>query len=449
MSTANGGSFALGGATTFGTAGVFMSGSGGVSFYKDADNFFIMSGSIMDFTSQNLVISSSTGTGASYKDLRIDTTVPQIRIQKDNSTDNENIIDLDGSTGIIEVYTDGEKIFNSGETSAMPETIERIINSAPSTDTPVNPSGPVTKVSNLRVGSIESPNRGNLYVEGSTFVEKSILQQVTDNTTAATTAFLSEINPTSYAPNVPGSSPVQQVFNVRKNIGTGTGAGKIVMQSTAFNTTIRASGGSAGVKFTDSGNTNLSSSMYQFQGILEQSDGGTSTGYFTNGNACLISLDMDTQDAHSSVRQNFVYLQARRDIGAGLKTKFQVQGPNGAVASAGNITAFASSFNSVSDRRLKKDIHTISGSMNKILQLRPTEFTWIEQDKQDIGFIAQEVEEIIPEVIEMTDGFIDTETGEKSHENTKTIAYTKLIPYLVDTIQQMDKRIKELEERDN
>jgi ATP-dependent protease HslVU (ClpYQ) ATPase subunit len=87
--------------------------------------------------------------------------------------------------------------------------------------------------------------------------------------------------------------------------------------------------------------------------------------------------------------------------------------------------------------------------MNKILQLRPTEFTWIEQEKQDVGFIAQEVEEIIPEVIETTDGFVDSETGEKSHENTKTISYTKLIPYLVDTIQQMDKRIKELEERDN
>ena len=103
--------------------------------------------------------------------------------------------------------------------------------------------------------------------------------------------------------------------------------------------TINASNGSSGVKFTDSGNTNLSSSLYQFQGILSQQDGGTSTGYFTDGNACLMSLDMDTQTMHSSVRQNFVYLQARRDIGepAGLKTVFQVQGPNGAIATAGNI----------------------------------------------------------------------------------------------------------------
>ena len=436
----------------FGSSGIFLgfeSSTPKLSLVNSgATRFFKWDGSDLDIKTSNLVVDATSGTGASYKALKIDTTVPQIEIQK--GATNENKIDLDGSTGIIEVYTGGEKIFNSGESSDMPQTIERIINSAPSTGTSTDANGPVTKVSNLRVGSA-SPSRGNLYVEGSTFVEKSILQQVTNNTTADSTVFLSEVNPTSYAPNVPGSSPVQQVFNVRKNIGTGTGAGKIVMQSTAFNTTINAANGSSGVKFTDSGNTNLSSSMYQFQGVLEQSDGGTSTGYFTNGNACLMSLDMDTQDVHSSVRQNFVYLQARRDINepAGLKTVFQVQGPNGAIATAGNITAFAGSFNSVSDRRLKKDIYTISGSMNKILQLRPTEFTWIEQDKQDIGFIAQEVEEIIPEVIETTDGFVDSETGEKSHENTKTISYTKLIPYLVDTIQQMDKRIKELEERDN
>jgi len=431
----------------FGNSGIFLGyesstpklslvNSGGTRFFK-------WDGSDLDIKTSNLVVSSSSGTGASYKDLRIDSTVPQIRIQKDNSEGNENIIDIDGADGTIEVTVDGQLIFNSGEFEDMKTSINRIINSAPTTTGPTTENQPVTKVSNLNVGS-------NVDVKGTAFVSKGLLQQVIDNTTADSTVFLSEVNPTSYAPDVPGSSPVQQVFNVRKNIGTGTGAGKIVMQSTAFNSTIHAANGSAGVKFIDSGNTNLSSSLYQFQGILSQNDGGTSTGYFTNGNACLMSLDMDTQTMHSSVRQNFVYLQARRDIGetAGLKTVFQVQGPNGAIATAGNITAFAGSFNQVSDQRLKKDIYTISGSMNKVLQLRPTEFTWIEQDKQDVGFIAQEVEEIIPEVIETTDGFVDSETGEKSHENTKTISYTKLIPYLVDTIQQMDKRIKELEERD-
>ena len=44
-------------------------------------------------------------------------------------------------------------------------------------------------------------------------------------------------------------------------------------------------------------------------------------------------------------------------------------------------------------------------------------------------------------------GFINTDGEEEGIENMKTISYTKLIPYLVDTIQVMDKRIKELEEK--
>jgi len=101
----------------------------------------------------------------------------------------------------------------------------------------------------------------------------------------------------------------------------------------------------------------------------------------------------------------------------------------------------------VSDERLKKDVNTISGSLDKILKLRPTGFTWIENEKEDVGFIAQEVEEIIPEVVKTKKGFINTDGEEEGIENMKTISYTKLIPYLVDTIQVMDKRIKELEKK--
>ena len=87
--------------------------------------------------------------------------------------------------------------------------------------------------------------------------------------------------------------------------------------------------------------------------------------------------------------------------------------------------------------------------MNKILHLRPTEFTWKENQKQDVGFIAQEVEDIIPEVIEVSEGFINTngEPEDKETENIKTIAYPKLVPYLVDTIKELTKRIEELEKK--
>ena len=127
---------------------------------------------------------------------------------------------------------------------------------------------------------------------------------------------------------------------------------------------------------------------------------------------------------------------------------FQVQ-YDGDVVSAGNITAFGASSNflNVSDKRLKKNIHTISESLDRILELRPTEFVWKENDKRDIGFIAQEVEEIIPEIVETSEGFLDTHTDDESQDDVKTVSYSKLTPYLVDTIQELTKRIEELEKK--
>ena len=152
----------------------------------------------------------------------------------------------------------------------------------------------------------------------------------------------------------------------------------------------------------------------------------------------LLALDTNLSGIHTSHQNEYTFLQARHS--GSIRAQLQHDGD---FVSKGNITAFGTTFLQVSDQRLKRDVHTISGSMNKILQLRPTEFTWIDNDKQDIGFIAQEVEEIIPEVIEVSDGFINT----GNDQQIKTISYPKLVPYLVDTIQQLTKRIEELEKK--
>ena len=70
--------------------------------------------------------------------------------------------------------------------------------------------------------------------------------------------------------------------------------------------------------------------------------------------------------------------------------------------------------------------------------------TMNKEGQSDVGVIAQEVEEIIPEVVEKSRGFMNDDS---QIEDMKTISYPKLIPYLVDTIQVMDKRIKELEKK--
>ena len=109
---------------------------------------------------------------------------------------------------------------------------------------------------------------------------------------------------------------------------------------------------------------------------------------------------------------------------------------NGDIAATGNITAFFTS-----DERLKNNVITIDDGLSIINQLRPVEFEWDEEspfyhDKfRDYGLIAQEVEKVLPNIVgEMKDGY-------------KGVKYEKLIPFLIDSIQQLTRRVKELEDK--
>ena len=162
------------------------------------------------------------------------------------------------------------------------------------------------------------------------------------------------------------------------------------------------------------------------------------------GSALMITVDDNTAAVASPFNDGYSFIHARGSSNNGSTTdKFQVSS-SGDVIAAGNITAFGTAFASVSDRSWKKDIETFSGSLNKILELRPRKFKWKKDNKEDYGFIAQEVEKIIPNVVQ-SQGFskVGKETGDnKKH---KTIDYAKLTPYLVDTIQELIKRIEKLE----
>tara|TARA_B110000037_G_scaffold29276_1_gene35108 strand:+ start:6362 stop:6877 length:516 start_codon:yes stop_codon:yes gene_type:complete len=100
---------------------------------------------------------------------------------------------------------------------------------------------------------------------------------------------------------------------------------------------------------------------------------------------------------------------------------------------ADNITAF-SSYNS-SDSNLKYDIYDITNSLEKVEKLRPVSFKWKSTDLYEVGFIANELEEIFPGLI-------------KENEY-KMIRENKLIPYLIDSIKTLKNRITQIKNANN
>jgi len=82
-----------------------------------------------------------------------------------------------------------------------------------------------------------------------------------------------------------------------------------------------------------------------------------------------------------------------------------------------------------SDERLKENIATTTYGLDQIMQLRPVSFTWIAQPQQGtkLGFIAQEVQPILPETVN---------TGDDAN-HTLGLTYSEFIPIIVRAIQQL------------
>ena len=74
------------------------------------------------------------------------------------------------------------------------------------------------------------------------------------------------------------------------------------------------------------------------------------------------------------------------------------------------------------------------------MKLNPKEYDWKKDDRHDIGFIAQEVEEVIPEIVK-----------DKKHfdKDIKTLDYEKLTAVLIKAVQEQQEQINELKEKLN
>jgi Chaperone of endosialidase/YadA head domain repeat (2 copies) len=89
-----------------------------------------------------------------------------------------------------------------------------------------------------------------------------------------------------------------------------------------------------------------------------------------------------------------------------------------------------------SDRRLKKDINNIKYGLNTIMELRPVSYKWKKGNQNlNLGLIAQEVQKLIPEVVDVGN----------DKDKTLGMKYTELIPVLIKAIQEQQKIIEQQE----
>ncbi|MGY8864633.1 MAG: tail fiber domain-containing protein, partial [Methylophagaceae bacterium] len=104
----------------------------------------------------------------------------------------------------------------------------------------------------------------------------------------------------------------------------------------------------------------------------------------------------------------------------------------------GDITGYSTLTSS--DIKLKTNIQNLDGALDKTLKLRGVKFDWKDEEKPNdqLGFIAQEVEEILPELVKEID------TVGKDGETHKVVNYQGVIPILVEAIKELKAEIEQL-----
>jgi|LakMenEpi03Aug12_release.lakeMendotaPanAssembly.Ray.scaffolds.fasta_scaffold112825_2 hypothetical protein len=91
-----------------------------------------------------------------------------------------------------------------------------------------------------------------------------------------------------------------------------------------------------------------------------------------------------------------------------------------------------------SDRRLKDNIADVQYGLNAVMQMQPRSFTMKSSGKQTIGFIAQELHDVVPEAVSGQEiEFSDTDTNTERAQKTMGVSKELLIPVLVKAIQEL------------
>jgi hypothetical protein len=117
-------------------------------------------------------------------------------------------------------------------------------------------------------------------------------------------------------------------------------------------------------------------------------------------------------------------------------------------SSVGSIstTSSATSYNTSSDYRLKENVVEMTGALDRVSQLKPSRFNFIEDaDKTVDGFLAHEVQDIVPEAITGEKDAVDEE-GNAIYQG---IDQAKLVPLLVGAIQELKAEIEQLKTQIN
>jgi len=165
-------------------------------------------------------------------------------------------------------------------------------------------------------------------------------------------------------------------------------------------------------------------------------DGGTLFGSFKRVTSDLV-IKSETSNKHMLFKGNdggatITALDLDMENAGNAQFLSNISGSQ--IEASGDVIAFGSS-----DKRLKDNIEPIEDPLEKMDKIGGYTFIW--NDKQstyegkDVGVIAQEIEEVLPEVV--------TTRG----SGYKAVKYEKIVPLLIESIKELKQEVDEIKQK--
>jgi hypothetical protein len=171
--------------------------------------------------------------------------------------------------------------------------------------------------------------------------------------------------------------------------------------------------------------------------------------YFADDRVIPVSLPQNLATTSTTTQFASLGVGVAASGTAGVLTTAGAINASGAITSTGNIIAY------YSDRRLKAINSEIENALDAVGELTGYRYTQNEKAGQfgyndyapQVGLIAQEVQRVMPEVIQIAPFDRDGDGGSLTGENYLTIQYDRLVPLLVQAINELHAKVKKLENK--
>jgi hypothetical protein len=167
-------------------------------------------------------------------------------------------------------------------------------------------------------------------------------------------------------------------------------------------------------------NTTIRSATTTVSGIVQLNDTVTSTSTTIAGTANSVKIAFD--------KAQTAYNQANNFSTSATPSTYAYRNSTGDVY-ANNL--YANNLVSTSDIRFKNNIQNIDNPIDILNKLNAVSFKWINTDTKSYGLIAQELEEVLPELVSTTN-------------DVKSVMYIPIIAILIEAIKQQQKEIEEI-----